>query len=267
MTTVPMATEIVNVPQFAAPPAFVASSEGQPVGLDANPAFETGFQLNASGSYRNLLGVTRELAQDAFVDGTLEQYLAQQVAASLALTVDQAALFGTSLIGCPGLNSETGFNIVTPVGYTSGAYTLTDTAEFSVLAESVRNKNVEPTGYLWNETTRGTVARLRASTYARYWEMPADVANIPFVSTANTNILPAVETDGTTPALTGGSSSSIYIGPWNFVTMGVRLDSMSMVLDQRFAEFGVIGYATFARFSIRTQHPETFYRCSSLATS
>jgi HK97 family phage major capsid protein len=266
MTVIPMATEKVHIPQFANPPAFVATSEGQPVGVDANAAFETGFELNAAGSYRCLLTVSRELAQDHFVEGTLDSYLAEQVGKSLALTVDQAAIFGTALPGCPGLVNETGFVTRTPTGYSSGGYALTDTSEFSLIREQTRVLNAHPTGFLLSDRVLGTVARLRATTYASYWRMPSDVADMDFVTTSNNNILPSVETDGLTPAPSGGSSSSIYSGPWPYVTAGVRLDSMTMQLDQRFAEFGLIGYATFVRFSIRTALPGTFTRTSSIAS-
>ena len=274
-STTPMATEIVNVPQYAEPAAWQWTGEGTPTGIDSNPAFETGFQLNASGAYTHLLAISRELAQDAFVNGGLDDYLAQQVAKSFALTVDQAMLMGTSAPGCPGLINEQGFVIRSYTGDSGSGVTPADSTEPSIIAQIIREKNIEPTGFLSNVAVRGTYARLEGTSaeFPMFWPLPEDVQDLDWVTTANTNIVPKTEADNynsgspDNPALTGGSCSSLYAGHWPNVLMGVRLQDFSMHLQERLIEFYQIGVFAAARFSIRTMHPETFVRTGGILTT
>lgn len=269
MTRVPQATEIYNMPQFTAPvqPAWLA--ENSTIGIDANPAFST-LQFNAQGGFKDITLYSVELAQDAYVNGTLPGMLASSAARNYALAVDKAALFGvTGNAGNPGLYNETGLQVrgVTGSSTTSGA-SLTDTTDFSVAAEKVRIKNAEPTGgILANPQTYGTVSRLNASTVAKFWDMPQDVSNLPWVYST---IMPAVETansSGVPNALTGGALSSYVLGDWRNVIMGSHLELTSTRLSERYVDYGQVGLFSLMRFSIRTAHPETFVRSGGLVTS
>lgn len=271
LTVVPLPTELYNKPVFAEPaqPAWLA--EGSSIGIDANPAFST-IQFNAMGGFKDITTFSIELAQDAYVSGTLPSMLAQSVARNMALAVDAAAINGVSgNTGNPGLNSEAGFNIrhYTGDSGTSGIAP-TDTTEYSVIAEKVRQKNTRVTAFLQNVAVTGTVARLNASTYAKFWTMPADVANVPIVDTQNANVVGTVETDPSTAssvANTGGSYASIYAGNWSYGMLGVHMDLSSRPLVERYADLGQIGLFSAARYSIRWAHPETFYRTIGIVTT
>jgi hypothetical protein len=110
-----------------------------------------------------------------------------------------------------------------------------------------------------------TVSRHPASTVAKFWDMPRDVADLPWYRSANANIFPTTETDA--GALTGGSLSSFYMGPFARMLMGLHLDLSSMVLTERYIDYGQIGLWAIARWSVRTSHPETFVRTRGVITT
>jgi HK97 family phage major capsid protein len=270
-TVVPIPTEIYNKPVLSAPvqPAWLA--ENSSIGLDANPAFGT-IQFNAQGAFKDITTFSIELAHDAYVSGGLAGLLAQSAARNFALAVDAAAINGVvGNTGNPGLNGETNFNFRHYSG-DSGTTGIapTDTTEYSKINELVRNKNSSVSAFLQNPSVTGTMSRLNASTYAKYWTMPADVANVPIVETTNPNVLPTTETDPTTAssvAQTGGSYSSIYAGYWPFVMVGVHLDLQTQMLAERYIDLGQVGMFSWLRTSVRTAHPETFYRTIGLVTT
>jgi HK97 family phage major capsid protein len=271
VSRVMLPTEIYNAPVLSEPaqPAWLA--ENSAIGLDSNPAFGT-IQYNAQGGWKDIVTFSVELAQDAYVNGGLADLLAQSVARNMALAVDAAMINGVvGNAGNPGLNGETNFVFrhYTGDSGTSGIAPV-DTTEPSIINENIRQLNSRVSAFLCNNTVVGTLARLNSSAYAKYWDMPQDVADIPWVTTSNSNVVPTTETDPSTAssvALTGGSYSSIYAGYWPFVGLGVHLDLQSRPLTERYADLGLIGLFNFARYSIRTAHPETFSRTIGLITT
>ena len=276
ISRVPMSTEIVNKPQFTDPVQVAWIAENSTIGIDANPAFST-LAFNAQGGFKDITLYSIELAQDAYVSGGLPDLLAQSAARSYALSVDVAGLQGIlgNSAGNPGLVNETGFNTRAYTGYSSGNVTMSDTTELSVVKELIAAANVDlddPAvggAIISNPQVKGTMARLKASTYAKFWDWTTDTAALAqrWYTSANANILPATETDGTTPALTGGTGSSFYMGPWAFQMLGVHLQLSSRPLAERYVDYGQLGLFSMMRFSIRTGHPEAFYRTTSIATS
>jgi hypothetical protein len=79
VTKVALPTELYNIPAFTAPvqPAWLA--ENSTIGLDANPAFST-LQMNAKGGWKDITSYSVELAHDAYVAGSLPDYLARSCA-------------------------------------------------------------------------------------------------------------------------------------------------------------------------------------------
>lgn len=261
-----MPTEQVNIPQFTAPvqPQWVA--ENTATTIDGNPAFST-LPLLAKGMFYDVTLYSMEMAQDAYVSGGLPGMLAQSAARNFAIAVDQAGFYGiTGNPGCPGFMNETGVQIRkygsggagNPAHTGTAGVTVADSQEYSTIAELVRAKNVEPTGFAMGPQLWGTINRTNASTYAKYWDMPADVPSKVVYSTQ----IPVTETDPTSgaPVQTGGSYSSMYCADWARVLIGVHLDLQTQVLSERYADQLQIGLLTFMRFSVRLSHPEAFVR-------
>jgi HK97 family phage major capsid protein len=271
LTQVAMPTEIYNVPVMTAPVAPSWLAENSTIGIDANPAFGP-LQLNAQGGFKDITLFSVELAQDAYVSGTLPDFLARSCARNMALAMDVAAINGVSgNAGNPGLNAETGFTYRHYSGDsgTTGA-TIASTAELSVINEVVRGQNAHTEAYLMNHKVAGTLSRTTAGTFPMFWPIPADVADIPWVTTSNANVVPATETDPATAssvAQTGGTMSSIYAGPWHFGVMGVHLALETRPLVERYVDTGSVGMFSIMRASIRWAHPNTFVRTIGMLTT
>jgi HK97 family phage major capsid protein len=267
ITRVPMSTELVNVPQFTAPvqPAWLAENSG--IGIDTSPAFST-LQLSATGGFKDITLYSMELAQDAYISGGLPGMLAESAARKFALAVDASGLIGiTGNAGCPGLVNETGFVSRQYTGAAGSGKAPADTTEFSIVNELIANKNTNPTAILSNPSTYGTIVRTNASTYAKFWDMPRDVADLPWLRSANPAVFPTTETSTASPALTGGSYSSFYMGPFYRMLFGIHMDLSATVLRERYVDYAQFGLFHFARWSIRTGHPEAFVRTTSIITT
>jgi HK97 family phage major capsid protein len=272
VTTVPMPTEIFNVPVQTAPvqPSWLAESSS--IGIDANPAFST-IQMNAKGGFKDITLYSREMAQDAYVQGTLPGFLAASCARNMALALDVAGIMGVAgNAGNPGLNAETGFvfrHWTTDAGTTG--FAPVDTKELSIVNEIVKQANAVNTGWLCNNRVRGTIARTSTATaFPMFWPMPADVQDVPWVTTSNANVVPATETDPATASAvlqTTGTMSSLYAGPWYFGMLGVHLDLSTQPLTDRYADFAQVGLLSMLRASIRWANPQTFVRTIGILTT
>jgi HK97 family phage major capsid protein len=256
MSTLPMTTEKYNLPQWMADvaPAYVA--ENAATTLDANPQFST-VLFSCPGAYLDVTLVSRQAMEDTNQQGGLAAMLQDVISAKYARLIEQVAFYGTATnAGNPGLVNESG--LVITWNATNGAAP-TDTTPFSLAAETVRNANSEPTAYITNPAVRGTFARLNASSVARYWGMPDDVADIPVL---DTTAIASNETHGT-----GTNLSSFYAGPWHRMIMGQRINLQVDVLRERYADMAQIGLVSYMRFSIRTTHPEAFVKYGGFITT
>src|SRR5258708_6878316 len=144
--------------------------------------------------------------------------LAQSMARKFAIAMDVAALFGISSgsVVAPGLQNEAGTGTRFYTGGSAGSYVApVDTTEFSKVLELIRAVPDEPTGgILTNPQVVGTMARLQASTYAKYWEFTKDIQDTG-LTYVYTTTLTNTETSAITspPAQTGGNGSSFWMGP------------------------------------------------------
>lgn len=252
----PMETELYNLPTYVSDVSPSWLAENSSVSLDANPQFST-VQFNAKGAFTDITLFSRQMAEDTNQSGGLAGLLTDTIAQKYARVIDQAAIYGVSgNAGNPGLNAESG--LVSQSMGTNGAAP-TDTQFISTAVESVRKANVEPSALISNPQVYGTVNRLNASTYAKYWERTADTANVPWLySTA----LSATETQGTSSV-----ASSLYAGDWSRMVIGMRVDLDVKVLNERYADVNQIGLLSYMRFSIRTTHPEAFTRVVGILTT
>jgi hypothetical protein len=269
---IPMDREFCQIPVFTstyAGPQWIA--EAGNLSLDAGPAFAP-LLLTASGGWKFYTAVSLELAQEAFLAGGLDLWLAGAAAKKLAVALDTSMLMGVAgMVGAPGLNNENLFAIRKQTG-DSGSTGLApvDTQELSVIAELAIKKyiDVSEIAYISNVGVHEAYTRIPLSTYGKYFDIPNLVAKVPWVMSEN-SALSYTETDSTTPAQTGGSYSSIYAGPFSrFGYLGIRMDlaSSAMKLDQRLIDQGLIGFFSMFRGSLRFAHPETFSRTVGVIT-
>ena len=270
-------TEIYNLPVATGIPSPTWVAEAGSISLDTGSQFAP-LQFNSMGGFKDTLLYSAELAMDAYLDGTLPAYLAEQMGRAMALAIDVAMIQGIDgNIGNPGLVNEEGFNYRHYTGDESGTTGIfpPDTSELSVINQAVVGAYAPCTAFLMNHAVAGTMSRLTASEPAvmpLFWPVPRDVEDIPWVVTQNPNVLPMVEDDPASAdavALTGGYSSSIYAGPWNFVHMGLHPAGLvTMVLNERYmADNGQFGLFGFQRFSLRTANAQCFFRTIGVLTA
>lgn len=278
-TVIPMETEQVNLAQFTAPvqPQWVA--EAGSTSLDANPAFAP-VPLIAKGAFYDITLYTIELAQDAFIQGTLPDFLAQSAARNYEIAVDSAGFYGVSgNAGCVGFSNTSGIQLRkwgaggatsnSPHSGTSGQAPA-DTQEPSTLVEMVRSKNIEPSGFATSPQLVGTLARINAPSYAKYFDMPVDVQALWDNHTVYSTTIPIVETDpasGSVPAETGGTMTSLYCADWSRVYIGMHLDMQTIVLKERYADQLEFGLLTYMRFCVVLTHPEGMVRSYGALTT
>jgi HK97 family phage major capsid protein len=278
-SVVPMATELVNVPQLTAPVQPQWITEGSATSLDANPAFST-LQLAAHGMFYDITLYSMELAQDAYIQGDLPGVLADSTAKNYSVLLDQAGFYGIAgNAGCPGFSNETGMQLRkygsggaasnSPHTGTAGVASA-DTQEPSTLVELVRAKNIEPSGFATSPQLVGTLARVNSPTYAKMWDLPNDVQDLWNNHTAFSTTIPVTETDpatGVVPVQTGGTMTSVYCADWSRVIIGMHLGMQTAVLKERYADQLQVGLLTYMRFSIRLSHPEGFVRSTGALTT
>ena len=257
-STMPMETEQFSLPQYVSDVQPQWLAENAQMAADGNPQFAP-LLFNSVGAVTDLTLFSRQLLEDTNQSGGLSALLEDTISKKYARVLDQIAIYGVTGAPAnanPGLNAESGL-IVQTMGANGAAPT--DPNFLSTAAEAVRNANEEPTALLSNPKVYGTVERLNASTYAKYWDLPRSVRDIPWhYSTA----LSSAETLGTGTAL-----SSLYMGPWHRMIMGVRVALRCDILRERYADFNQVAIRSYLRVSIRTSHPETFVRVEGITTT
>jgi HK97 family phage major capsid protein len=271
----PMDREFTSMPVYTstyAGPSWIA--ENGSLSLDAGPAFAP-LLMTASGGWKFYTSVSLELSHDAFLQGTLDQWLAQAASRKMAVALDTSLLLGVAgFVGAPGLMNESGFVVRKQTG-DAGTVGLapTTTQELGVIAEQSVKKNipVEDIAFISNIGTHEAFERIAISAYGKYFDDPPLVANTPWLTSEN-SALPYVETDpatASTVAQSGGTFSSLWCGPWARSTyFGIRMDlgASLMRLDQRLIDSGQVGYFAMFRGSIRQAYPSTFTRTIGVIT-
>jgi Phage capsid family len=282
MTKFAMVSAVQNVPQLASPVAPQWIAEGSPVGIDATPALSGPLVFDASaGGFKDIQLFSREFVQDALLQDGVAGMLMQSASRAYAIGVDQSGLYGVAANATkmPGLFAETGIINRSYTGDSGSGEAPSDYTEISKVAEIIENTNVsiddpaENVAILSNPSVRYTFDRLQASTYAKWFEPSPKTANLVNNRWFTSTTLTDTETDnynsGTAdePAATGGALSSLVIGPFSRLVMGVRLDTESFQLDQRYIDLGMVGIWLMGRWCIRATHPETFVRTGGIVTS
>lgn len=238
-------TEITNAPEFLSDVAPTWVGEGSAVDLDITPSVGT-IQFNAAGAFLDNCGISNNLIADAINNGGINALIQNSIAKRYALLFDSVGLYGqTGMTGNPGIANES--NLLTQ----NASGTPTSYAPISKAAAKVREQNVEPSGWVWHPGTQAEFAQL-TDTLGQPMRMTPDIAGLPNVASGLLNFGTEAGT-----ALTGGSDSSLYIGDFSYVILGMRTEGVATrMLVERYAEMNVTSFFSSARFSIRTVHPE-----------
>jgi HK97 family phage major capsid protein len=205
-----------------------------------------------------LVRCSNELLMDTKAD--MHSVIVNTMTKAIALELDRVCLRGSGTAPEPkGIRNVSGVTI-TPLG-TNG---VTPTASASantwdavqVAARSLRSANFEPSSMLANARTVSEFAGLR-DTQGRYLSPPSDVASIPFLDTSQ---ILTTEVQGTS----GAVASSIYLGQWDQLLLGIRSELQIQVLDQRYSDLYQTGFIAVLRADVALAHTAAFQIVSGI---
>jgi HK97 family phage major capsid protein len=254
-TTVPLATEITNVPLWASDVAPAYVPEQTAMSLDITPS--TSVLQMVAATYADVTGATLSVLEDAVNTGGVNDLIQNSIAQKYSRLCDTLALYGgsgTPANSVPGLVNE---SILTQSMGTNGAAP-TSYKDISKAAAQVREQNVEPNGVVWHPGTYAEYSEL-VDTLGQPMRPTPDVAGLNFVDSGLLNF--QTETQGT-----GTTCSSLYVGDWSYLRIGFRTEGVEvMKLDQRWADYLMVGFLSRLRLSIRVVHPtQTFCRLEGI---
>jgi HK97 family phage major capsid protein len=257
----PMTTEHYNLPQYLSDVAPVYLAENTANSIDALPQFAP-IAFLATGAYQDITLMSRQIAEDTNQEGGLAGLLQETIGQKYARLIDQTGLYGTSgNSGNPGLVNEAGLltsGTAAPAGFGTDGGSPVNWSQLSVAAEDIRSNNGEPSAMVMHPKALGTYSRL-VDTLGQPMRMTPDIADIPILDSST---LLTDEAQGT-----GTNLTSIYMGDWARMIVGMRVDLQVTVLRERYADIGQIGLWSYIRFSVRTTHPELFYRLTGMIYS
>jgi HK97 family phage major capsid protein len=257
----PMTSESYSLPVYTNDIAPTWLVEAGTNSLDANPAFSP-LLFQAIGAWQDITLVSRQVVEDTNQQGGLVGLLTETIGQKFARVVDQVAFYGASgNAGAPGLVNETGIQTsgtASPVGFGTNGGSPTDYSQISIGAEAIRAENTDPTAIVASPHAVGTYARL-VDTLGQPMRVTPDIADIPWLD--STTLL-TNEAQGT-----GTNLTSVYLGDWKRLILGMRIELQVTVLKERYADLGCYGLWSYMRFSPRVSHPETFYRLTGMAWS
>ena len=187
--------------------------------------------------------ISRELLEDADnVDDVVEEAFAQQ----FALTLDQAALYGTGTAPEPRGVKNTAAVTKTSLG-ANGA-----TPTFDALIDSVyrvKGANHEPGAMVYAPRTGQTFAKLKDTT-GQYLSPPAALDGIQRLET---NQVPTNLIVGT-----GTATSDVFTADWSELLIGVRTSLELTVLRERSADLGAFELMAWWRGDVAVARPAAF---------
>lgn len=237
--TIPMANKTMAmvknvsdpVPAWRAENALIAESE---------PVFDR-MTLDAKSLAVRFV-VSRELLEDT---PNMDAQLRATMAAGFARGLDDAIFFGTGtnnqptgIANTPGLQSVSmGTNGATPTNY--------DPYLDALLALQLANEG-KVTAVVQAPRTGIGLAKLKDG-QGQPLQVPPLLANIPFLTTTG---IPVNQTQGT-----ANNTSSAFLGDFTQVLVGIRTSLQITVLNERFAEFGQVGFVGWLRADVQVARP------------
>ncbi|MES9987060.1 MAG: phage major capsid protein [Candidatus Thiodiazotropha endolucinida] len=240
--TVVLDTKQTNVARLDTDPIAAWRAE-QALVAEGDPTFGN-VQFNAK-SLAVLVKVSFELLQDSL---NVEQALMNAFAQSLALTLDQAALNGTGSANEPlGIVNTPGIKTV-DMGVNGAALSNYDPMINSYYELANANAG-KATAAVMAPRTEMEFAKLVDST-GQPLQRPSMIKDLPFLSTTT---MPITETHGT-----ANNASSIIVGDFSQLWIGIRQQLRIEVLREKFMDNLQVGFIAHLRADVAPAHPQSF---------
>ena len=237
--TVPMANKTMRmarvvsdpVPQWRAENALIAESE---------PVF--GDMTMDAKSLAVRFVVSRELLEDT---PNMDALLRSTMAAGFARGLDDAIFFGTGTNNQPlGLANTPGLQ-VTSMGTNGGALTSYAPILDAMFALQTVNEGKVDAIVLAPRSGRAIAGFVDAQ--GQPLQPPPLLASVPILAT---NGIPVNQTQGT-----ASTASSAFLGDFSQMLVGIRTQLQITVLNERFAEFGQVGFIGWLRADVQVARP------------
>jgi HK97 family phage major capsid protein len=242
--TVPMTSQTLAIARLETDPAIGWRAENAGIAT-GDPTF--GRVLLTAKSLAGIVKVSRELLMDTVNAGAM---IEQALAKTMALEIDRAAIYGdgtsnspTGVVNTSGINSVSmGTNgaTVASVGYDK---------MLDAVYELMLDNAADPTAAIMHPRTAIALQKLK-DTANNPLLIPDMVARVPKLTTT---AAPITETQGT-----ANNASSVVLGDFSQLMIGVREEITIRMLDQIYAENGQIALLVHARADMQLAHKESF---------
>ena len=243
--TVPLTSDQQKIARLATDPAPAFRAENAAI-TESDPTFDS--VTFVPRSLALMIKISRELYEDSL---NLERELPRVMAVALAKEVDKIALLGTGTAPEPrGVLNTTG------VGATALGGALSSYAPLLVAQTGIATANAGPTtAIIGHPREFGDLATLADST-GQPLRKPDALSEIPMLSTT------AIPIDGG-----GGSNeSTLFMGNWSNLMLGIRSGVRVEVLRERFADNHQLGLIAHMRFDVQLQHPAAFWKITGITS-
>jgi HK97 family phage major capsid protein len=246
--TVPMTTQTLKMARQISDPAGAWRAENAAI-AESDPVFDQ-VTLTAK-TWAFYFRVSRELLEDG---QNIETELRNIIAQAGAIGLDQAILTGSGTANQPlGIrgqaniqNISMGVNGAALTGWAKplDAVAALETANAGNVTAMIMNPRTARTIYGFNDTTGQPLMA------------PPRLAKIPLLVT---NAVPVNETQGTAV-----NASSIFLGDFNEILVGLRTDLTVSVLQERFADTGQIAFVAWLRADVAAARPAAMARIAGI---
>ncbi|BCA60056.1 phage major capsid protein [Sphingomonas sp. HMP6] len=237
--TVPMANKTMRMAKVISDPVPSWRAENSLI-AESDPVF--GDMSMDAKSLAVRFVVSRELLEDT---PNMDALLRSTMAAGFARGLDDAIFFGTGtgnqplgLANTPGLQSV---SMGTNGGALAGYAPFLD-AMFALQAVNEGKVDAIVLAPRSNRVIAGFV-----DSQGQPLQPPPLLANVPFLST---NGIPTNQTQGT-----ANNASSAFLGDFSQVLVGIRTQLQITVLNERFAEYGQVGFIGWLRADVQVARP------------
>ncbi|WP_426954109.1 phage major capsid protein [Muricoccus radiodurans] len=246
--TFPMDAQTVRFARLLSLPVGGWRAENAPI-VESEPSLDA--PTLTAHSWAVLTKISRELAEDA---ANLDATLRGAFAASAALAIDRAALFGAGTGNEPlGIYNTPGIQTIT-MGTNGGAL-----AAWNAILDAVASLEAadagDVTAMVAAPRTARTVAGF-ADTTGQPLATPPRLANVPLLTTTSvpTNLV----------AGTSSNTSPIILGDFREVIIGVRTQLTITLLTERYADTGQLAFVTWWRGDVLVQRPAALARITGI---
>jgi HK97 family phage major capsid protein len=242
--TVPMASNTLSMARLDTDPTVTWRAENALIG-DSDPVFSS-IILDAK-SCAGMVKVSRELLSDSV---NINEILLNAFVQVMARELDRVALWNSGADTGPiGVAATPGINEV--VMGTNGAALTNHDRLLDTIYQMKLNNAADATAAIMHPRTELTLGKLK-TTDGYPMPYPDMLASIPRYATTSASI---TETQGTAT-----NTSSILFGNFRELFIGIRNEVSITILNERYADYGQVGFLVWMRADVQLAHKASFSR-------